>query len=296
MKIHTFTIVVGNRACNCRCPYCISRMTPFVGNDKKPEVNWRNFDVACRFAEMSGVTTVLLTGKGEPTLAPKLITEYLQKLKPYRFPFIELQTNGVALDPLHPACELKSAETWYKLGMTLVSVSVSHYDYAENNRIIQPPEFRTKKGNQISFNFWRTIDALHEIGFSVRLNCTMVKGAVDSPRQLNRLTTDCAMHKVEQTTVRMVTKPENSLNGEVAEWVHTHQIDDSWVEEHIRNSGGVHLLDLPHGAKVYDCGGQNICIGNCLTGTTDREDIRQLIFFPDGTLSFDWRYKGARFL
>jgi hypothetical protein len=73
-------------------------MTPPVGVMlDEPEVNWRNFRVACRLAERCGVTTAMLTGKGEPTLFPEQITKYLQALSEFPFPIIELQSNGILL-------------------------------------------------------------------------------------------------------------------------------------------------------------------------------------------------------
>ena len=78
MKIQTFSILAGSEACNARCPFCISKMTPPSGVElKEPKVNWRNFRKACLLAKQSGVTTAMFTGKGEPTLFPKQITKFL---------------------------------------------------------------------------------------------------------------------------------------------------------------------------------------------------------------------------
>lgn len=60
------------------------------------------------------------------------------------------------------------------------------------------------------------------------------------------------------------------IKGEVAAW-------------------GTRLLDLAHGAAVYDVGGQNVCLADCLTHSADPDDMRQLIYNPDGRLT----YKGA---
>src|SRR5258708_843709 len=66
MKIQTFTIVAGSLACDARCPFCVAEMTPAHGTTLTlPAPNWRNFEKACQLALMSGVTTVLITGKGE---------------------------------------------------------------------------------------------------------------------------------------------------------------------------------------------------------------------------------------
>jgi hypothetical protein len=52
-------------------------------------------------------------------------------------------------------------------------------------------------------------------------------------------------------------------------------------------------MELVHGAIVYDLHGQNICLTNALTIEPRSDEIRQLIFFPDGHLRYDWQYKGA---
>jgi hypothetical protein len=48
-----------------------------------------------------------------------------------------------------------------------------------------------------------------------------------------------------------------------------------------------------HGAIVYDYRGQNVCLTDALTIEPETDKIRQLIFFPDGHLRYDWQYKGA---
>jgi hypothetical protein len=60
--------------------------------------------------------------------------------------------------------------------------------------------------------------------------------------------------------------------------------------------GAHRLLKLPHGGIVYDVDGQNVAVTTCLTRTTDPNDIRQIIFFPDGRIAYDWQHTGARIL
>jgi molybdenum cofactor biosynthesis enzyme MoaA len=127
MQIQTFNILAGSEACNARCPFCISKMTPPLDVQlKEPEVNWRNFRVACRLAERCGVTTVMLTGKGEPTLFPRQITRYLQAMAEFRFPIIELQSNGILLIEQSDVYS-GHLRDWYDLGLTTIAISVVHY-------------------------------------------------------------------------------------------------------------------------------------------------------------------------
>src|SRR5262249_24053173 len=92
MRIQTFSILAGSETCNARRPFCISKMTPPLGVElHAPAVNWRNFCIACRLAERCGVTTAMITGKGEPTLFPAQVTRYLQEMASFAFPIVELQ-------------------------------------------------------------------------------------------------------------------------------------------------------------------------------------------------------------
>lgn len=288
MKIHTFTVVVGTPACTMRCPYCVSKMTPEVALEPK-QPNMRNFHIACRFAEISNVSTILYTGKGEPTLYPHLITNYLQYMMDnrhrYSFPFQELQTNGTAFDPQCLKNNIVDfLPKWYNLGLTLVCLSIGHYDPVKNNEWLRPIEEQ--------FNFWRAAEEIHKAGLSVRLNCTLFREGIDSIDKLQALLASAKRNGIEQLTVRMVSKPDTSENEEVVNWVRNHQYDDKHVKEWL-DSVGTPLLDLPHGARVYDVQGQNICHSNCLTETTDREDIRQMIYFPNGSLRYSWSFPGA---
>jgi sulfatase maturation enzyme AslB (radical SAM superfamily) len=104
-KIQTLSLVVGNEICNARCPFCISKMTPTIDlTRKEPGINWQRFSHAVALAREGNASSVMLTGKGEPTLFPQQISQYLEHLreiegdKGYEFPAKELQTNGIIFE------------------------------------------------------------------------------------------------------------------------------------------------------------------------------------------------------
>ncbi len=97
MKVSTLSIVCGTDACNASCPYCISKITGTEDIPKTPAINYTRLKKACQLAENSGATTVLLTGKGEPTLYMDQILEFLSSLQNFNIPIVELQTNGIIL-------------------------------------------------------------------------------------------------------------------------------------------------------------------------------------------------------
>jgi molybdenum cofactor biosynthesis enzyme MoaA len=282
MKSNTFSIVVGDDKCNARCPFCVAKMTgqvrPVVG------LNVRRLDTACKIAKQSanGFCTAMITGKGEPLLFPGHIEAVLYKLQEHNFPVIELQTNGVLIDRYK-----KVMAKWQGIGLDLVCISIAADDPESSNCIM---------GISGDYRYPHAVDTLHELGFSVRLNVTMTRQGLHTTKEFNALLARCHRLGVEQLTLREVTMP--NCCGPTAEWVKKNiptgfsKVLGHYIEMH----GGTRLLVLPHGGVVYDICDQNVCVTNCLTGSTDPDDTRQIIYFPDGRIAYDWRYAGARIL
>ncbi len=286
MTIQTFSILAGSEACNARCPFCVSKMTPPQGiTPEVPEVNWRNFRKAALLAKQKGVTTAMITSKGEPTLFPEQITEYIDILQEFQFPIIELQTNGINLAEEKNEKYLKE---WYEKGLTTIAISIVHYD-AEKNRQIYLP-YRKEYIDLV-----KLVDKLHKIGFSVRFACILLDGFIDNSTKLEKLISFAKENKVEQLTIRPVNKPNISRNLAVFNWVSENYLKEEHLEDMIDylNKEGIQLMHLNYEAVVYDVNGQNVCLTNSLTIDPNSDNLRQLIFFPDGHLRYDWQYVGA---
>jgi len=187
MKTHTFSIVVGTDACNAACPFCVAKMTASEV-PKVKDFDRRKFDIACRIVEAAsdGLITVLLTGKGEPMLYPKQISQYLMEID-NRFPLIELQTNGTLIKD-----NLELLQRWRDDGLTLVCISMTHVEEAKNNKLMG---IRDR-----DYHLWETVELLQETGLNVRLNCTMLKSGIHKPVDAERVITKCVMAGVDQLT------------------------------------------------------------------------------------------------
>jgi len=295
MRTHTFSIVVGTAACNAKCPFCVSKMTRSAGW-RFPTINKRRLHTACRIVEQArdGLVSVLLTGKGEPLLFPDQITEYLSEIASCRFPLIDLQTNGILVKE---AIETGMMKKWATLGLSLVCISIVHWEPYTSQNLMGI--------NDGSFDFWQAVDWLHGAGLAVRLNCTLTKSGCGTLGDTDRLINMCRDHKVEQLTLREVEVPDymaGSGNTQEARKVMDCAKSEkphgfaNQLRHYLEMNGAVTLMHLPHGAVIYDYHGQNVCISNCLTSTTDPNNIRQIIFFPDGRIAYDWKYPGARIL
>lgn len=290
MRIQTFSIIAGSEACNARCPFCVSKMTPSCGVDelKEPEVNWRNFHKACLLAKQSGVTTAMFTGKGEPTLFPKQITKFLCEMTRFKFPLIELQTNGimVAEDFGRYAQHLRD---WYVRGMTTIAISIVHYE-SESNRQIYTPYRRSY------IDLPKLINWLHDYHrFSVRLTCIAANGFIDNFGKLNNLIEFARQHRVEQLTITPVNKPEHPESQEAWEWTKAHHLSEEQLGSitSFLYEKGTPFMKLGHGAVVFDVNGQNVCLNNCLSVQPDSEELRNIIFYPDGHVRTYWQYPGS---
>ena len=235
----------------------------------------------------------MLTGKGEPTLYPNLIREYINYAREH-FPFIELQTNGIMLKELNVKnsfvdregnrVKMSHLEEWYKLGLTTICLSAVHYWNDLNQKIYSDkyPDLR------------ETIKMLHSEGFSVRLSIMMLKGYVDTPDQVNEMVNFCKTYKVKQLTFRPIAHPDND-NSDITKWIKEHTLSEdelSTIKTFLKNNA-TPVLHLSHGATVYDYWGQNVCLTDCLTTNETDENMRQIIYYPDGTISYDWKYEGA---
>src|SRR5688572_15623882 len=182
MRIRTFSIVAGSLACNARCPFCVASMTPENGlGTKEPEVNWRNFRKACQLSRDGGCTTAMITSKGEPTLFPDQITKFLTEMVPYKFPIIEMQTNGLLIAEGKRVTD-EHLKQWYELGLTTIAISVVSYDPEKNRKIYVP--YKDKY-----IDLAALIKKLHDFGYSVRLTTIMAKDLIDSVDEVQKMIT-----------------------------------------------------------------------------------------------------------
>jgi len=300
MKIQTFSIVAGTRACDASCPFCITKQTGIMV--KPGKINVRNFRKAARLAEIGGTTTVLISGEGEPTLYPLEISEYLRLIQQFfKYPLIEIQTNAMQLGVLAvngtsvvPQLNTRRLQEWYTLGLDTVAISVVDIRKENNQKIYHKdyPDLPT------------TIKFLRKLKFNVRLCVMMLKGMVDCKERVREVIDFCKKHDVFQLTVRPISKSDQIHEGgeKAADFVNKHSIPERdvinlewWIEKH-----GTQLRKLMHGehsTKIFDVFGQNVCPGSCMTMDPNSEDIRTLVFYSDGRIVHDWGFKeSARLL
>jgi len=302
-NLMTFTVVAGGTACNARCPCCVARMTGTMGVPKKaPEFNewqWQNFDSACRIATKSpNITSAVITSKGEATLFPEQLTNIIERMEPYHFPLLDLQTNGIAIADNPEKFEPYLAR-WRKLGLNTIAISHVHYEPEKNREFYTP-----SRENYIDLP--ALIKNLHnpERKFSVRLTTILADGYIDSREKVARMIEFARENQVEQLSLKVMIKPEQSLDPEVYKWCMEHHLSDEQIKEidgYLCDNGKRQpRWVLPHGAPVYSIQGVTCSFTSpstdCFKLPTDKFALRQLIFFPDGSLRDGWGEDAGRLL
>lgn len=302
-RIQTLTVVAGSMACNAICPDCVSQMTTSDSDLKYINytgIDWDNLEIAANIAISGGATTVLFTGKGEPTLFPGQLNEYLKFFAGPDFrqlAIMELQTNGLVFQE-KKFCSSKSGwlAKWYGNGLRVISLSIVSGDDEDNRRFLVP-------GRNNYPPLTTTLEILHDFGYTVRLNVTMMKPYVNSVEKIDEVVDFCLENEVEQLSIRPVRRPcvlnSNTESARsVFDWVEKNELStqqEEAIARHFHNDSRARLLrTLVHGARVYDYRGQNLCLTDCLTSEAENGDeIRQLIFFSGGKIAYDWQSPAA---
>ncbi len=288
-RFKLLTPIVGGLACNARCPFCVAGMTPENGVTAKAQAPDLNaFAKVCAFAKAHQCDSLLLTSKGEPTLWPEQVLQYLKIQRTFDFKSVELQTNGIPIAD-RKIVTSQHLRQWREYGLKLIAISVVHYD-AECNRQTYLPH------RQAYIDLPGLIAHLHSFGYAVRLAVVMLRGQIDSSAELQKMMDFARRNRVEQLTIRPVNKPDSSRDDEITSFVAANYLPDSAkaeIQAYLETAGTL-VERLPWGGSVYDVGGQNVCLTNSLTKADENEDVgRQLIFLPDGRVSDDWQKEGV---
>ena len=226
----------------------------------------RNTPKVIRLAKASQVTSVLLTGKGEPTLNMGDVLEFTDQFKSWP---VELQTNGIDLN-LGKLRDLSFA------GMDIIAVSV------DNVADTHLPELfsNIRSGGMISratFNITNKMDL----------------GTFQDLIQL------CKKWDVNQMTIRNVVIPNYTENTKQAEWIRKNapiSLYERYRAEMITacEASGFLLRKLAHGSLVYDYKGIAVSYSDyCIQDSNTGDDIRSLIFMEDGHLYTSWNSKAS---
>lgn len=268
LKANNLTISVPYNGCNKNCPYCISKMTGYIEKDESQIL--RNMKKVKKIANTANISSVLITGKGEPLLSEYYTNMFIEEFQDYP---LELQTNGIEL------INDKSLETiirLYKNGLDVLALSFDEFEDFEKFEAVMK---RIK-------NF-----LILRITFNVTSKL--------ANKTFKNLLEKCKEHHVDQLTLRKIISPNNSLDFSVANWIEKFAGEKYYnpiIKEAINEveMRGTFLRSTNFGTKIYDLDGVSFSHSEyCIQENNNSTDIRSLIFMEDGHLYTSWGSKAS---
>jgi molybdenum cofactor biosynthesis enzyme MoaA len=274
MKAQNLTVCLPNEGCNKKCPYCVSRMTHMPEDNHTRML--RNGAKVYNMAKIAGVTSVLLTSKGETTMDLDECMRWIERFKD--FP-VEIQTNGRVV---------KDDPTWIvdavDAGLDIMAVSIDNLDWLSTYAA-------TLK--------WAARQMVVRLVFNM---------TIKTDRPLLELVSTAKHVGAQQVIIRRLTIPEGAEFTPEGQWIAEKApagIYDRRMAElrsALNKQAARKVRSTAHGVPVYSIGGTSLVprdaisvVANdyCVQERSGDEDIRSLIFHSDGHLYTSWNDTGS---
>lgn len=268
MKSNNLSISIPNKGCNKNCPYCISKITGYMKSNN--DVFYRNILKVKNYAKLANVSSISLTGKGEPLLNMPDLTLLIKTFN--EFP-VELQTNGILLNK-------DTIKTLYNCGLDVIAISIDDgWFYSDELKEI--------------------IANIKETGMTARLTINITSNTNLMTYSFNEFVDQIKKLDADQFSFRKIVSPSNAdINDSTVIWINKN-VDNSYEQliNEFKNfkDNFREIRKLPYGATVYDVKGISFTYFDyCIQDTNNTEDIRSLIYMEDGHLYTSWDSKASR--
>lgn len=174
MDIQSFSIVVPNKECINKCPFCVSRMVNSNIYPNLMDISHQHYDInvkeylkRIRYVADCGCKTLMLTGTSEPQQNKQFLNTFalLHEIIGKPFTNIEMQTTGMLLDDPNYLRFLRNF-----VGINTMALSISAPDPDKNAAILGYPF-----GSGRSVDFTKVIKLMKEYDFNIRLCFNLTK-------------------------------------------------------------------------------------------------------------------------
>jgi hypothetical protein len=271
VRAQNLSICVPYRGCDKDCAYCVSKMTGYSETDRQRMRE--NLPKVLSVASMADVSSVLLTGKGEPCLNMQDVVWLLDAFD--HLP-AELQTNGLRLlehFERDPACG--DLERLRRHHLNVLAFSLDGFSQFQQMAKLFAHARALGLVVRVTFNLTDQID--DEVNFD---------GFIGA----------CRKTGVDQFSLRQVSVP-----NEVALLEPKAAAAADWIRQHVDPARYQRLVaellarkprlvrKLPYGAAVYDVDGIAVSYFDyCIQDDHRSDDMRSLIFNEDGHVYTAW--------
>lgn len=279
-KIYSVSALVGNGACNANCKFCAGEyLRPDAKENKLYD---KNLEVAIKLSARYGGWSLSLTSSGEPTCDPDALTRALEiydkcAQQGAYFPNVNLFTNGILFGNEN-FCD-RYLDTWRKLGLNNVAVSIHEVDEEGQARIYGVRSYPALE---------TIVKNVEKHGLGIRGTLLLRRGGIDNSKKYEKAVKTLIDKGINNITSWPVGNPDATRNEYTPSRLALFGIR-RWLH---KNAKKCH--SHAWGGGVFDYKGSILRYTDYVTKHNPNKDfVRQLVVFQDGTVAYSWIKEGA---
>lgn len=290
MQIQSLSIVVPNKACVNKCPFCVSRMVnsdiypnKMDINDPHYDINVREYLKRLRYVASNGCDTIIFTGTSEPQQNKQFLATFALLHQQIGSPFtnLEMQTTGMFLT--FNRDYLRFLRNF--VGINTMALSVNSLNDEKNNEILGHG-----KGVENGVQLRMLCDNLKDYGFNIRL-CFNVTDSMDNIGVLKDGFWDYCRESLHASQITFRKLYASDEETEQSKWIKEHE-SKGFLENvvgYIEMFAPKTLGQTIYGAKKYDINGMSVIVDNdCMGKNPPPDTLKYLILRPDCHLYAQW--------
>lgn len=250
--------------------------------------------VGLRFAERTGATHAILTGRADPSQeSPEYLVNVVTECAKY-LPLVDMHTNGFLFQAGMPKEHL--LDTLVSYGLTMITLSIASHDFEQNRGLML-----IKKSPA------DLIKRCRELGLLVRASLVINKSGVKDAAGILEYIKVLGNLGVQMVVIREVWRPESvgRATQEVVDWNAKNWIDIAPLQAEFTEFGeqklhGVRIGNpLPWGTPVFLVGGifdekshgVNVTFARCEEANGGTV-MKSIVHKPDGHGYRNWDHNG----
>lgn len=298
MEIQSLSIVVPNKMCANKCPFCVARMVNSNVYPNKMDINDPHYDInvneylkRLEYVAKLGCQTIMLTGTSEPQQNKQFLSTFtlLHKQLGNSFSNIEMQTTGLFLnDNRNYVRFLRNF-----VGVNTIALSVNSLNDDLNNQILGHGKFVN------DIKLVQLCDLLKEYDFNIRIciNLSSQFNFIETFEEnevKEKLFCYCKRTlNADQLTFRKLYA--SNADTPQSKWI----LDNAFSEnsnlklKSVLESYPV-IGKTPYGMAIRDCEGLSVIYDDDCMGKNPTEDtLKYLILRPNCKLYSSWDTKAS---